>query len=171
VDGLTGIHNRRYLQEYLERELGRAARHARPLSLVLFDIDHFKNINDSHGHVAGDYVLSTLARRVHEIIRTEDVFARYGGEEFAVICRAIDLPKANLFAERLRSNIQATEFVFEQALIPVTVSLGVAGLPQVEVDDPLALVSAADQALYDAKRGGRNRVELAIGPAAGAASR
>jgi diguanylate cyclase (GGDEF)-like protein len=159
-DGLTKAFNKKYFLDRLESEFRFAKRHRVPLSLILFDIDHFKKINDANGHVAGDQVLTMLARRVQETIRSEDVFARYGGEEFAVICRAIEVGNAVTFAERIRAAIEGSRFQFETSLIPVTVSLGVSGLPHNEAPEPQALISAADEALYSAKRGGRNRVEL-----------
>jgi diguanylate cyclase (GGDEF)-like protein len=160
-DGLTKAFNKKYFLDRLESEFRFAKRHRVPLSLILFDIDHFKKINDSSGHIAGDHVLLTLARRVQETIRSEDVFARYGGEEFAVICRAIEVSNAATFAERIRIAVEQFRFQYQSGVIPVTVSLGVAGLPHVEAPEPLALIAAADEALYAAKRGGRNRVIVA----------
>jgi diguanylate cyclase (GGDEF)-like protein len=157
-DGLTKAFNKKYFLDRIESEFRFAKRHRVPLSVILFDIDHFKKINDSAGHLAGDQVLAALARKVAETIRAEDVFARYGGEEFAVICRAIEMPGASAFAERLRVAVEKTEFPFAGQLIPVTISLGVAGLPQVDASEPFGLISAADDALYKAKRDGRNRV-------------
>jgi diguanylate cyclase (GGDEF)-like protein len=165
-DGLTKAFNKKYFLDRIESEFRFAKRHRVPLSVILFDIDHFKKINDSAGHLAGDQVLASLARKVAETIRAEDVFARYGGEEFAVICRAIEMQGASTFAERLRVAIEKTEFPFAGKVIPVTISLGVAGLPAVDALEPMALVSAADDALYQAKRDGRNRVQMAaVGPA------
>jgi diguanylate cyclase (GGDEF)-like protein len=157
-DGLTKAFNKKYFLDRIESEFRFAKRHRVPLSVILFDIDHFKKINDSAGHLAGDQVLAALARKVAETIRAEDVFARYGGEEFAVICRAIEMPGASAFAERLRIAVEKTDFPFAGQLIPVTISLGVAGLPQVDASEPIGLISAADDALYKAKRDGRNRV-------------
>jgi diguanylate cyclase (GGDEF)-like protein len=157
-DPLTRAFNKRYLLGRLESEFRFAARHAAPLSLLLIDIDHFKEVNDRHGHLAGDQVLAGLARRVHDGIRHEDVFARYGGEEFAILCRSIELEKAAGFAERLRRAIEAQEHPFEGAIIKITVSIGVAGLPMADAGEPLELMAAADDALYAAKKGGRNRV-------------
>jgi diguanylate cyclase (GGDEF)-like protein len=159
-DGLTKIFNKKYFLDRLESEFAYSLRHKVPLSLVMFDLDHFKTINDGHGHLAGDYVLTQLARTVSESIRSEDVFARYGGEEFAVICRGIDLGAAQTFAERLRKGIQGYPFVFDESRLTVTISIGVAALPDPELKDSLAFVAAADEALYRAKRSGRNRVEL-----------
>jgi two-component system cell cycle response regulator len=160
-DGLTKAFNKKYFLDRIESEFRFARRHRVPLSVILFDIDHFKKINDTSGHLAGDQVLAALSRKVAETIRAEDVFARYGGEEFAVICRAIEMNGAAAFAERLRSAVEKTEFPFAGKIIPVTVSLGVAGLPQVDTSEPMGLVSAADEALYQAKRSGRNCVKTA----------
>ena len=118
-------------------------------------------MNDTYGHLAGDYVLSSLACVVQEQIRTEDVLARYGGEEFAVICRAIDMAGAHIMAERVRRAVESQDFTFDGRVIKTTVSVGVAGIPEVDVNDPIALISAADVALYTAKRGGRNQTVLA----------
>jgi two-component system cell cycle response regulator len=156
-DGLTKIFNKKYFLDRLESEFAYAVRHRAPLSLIMFDIDHFKKINDTHGHLAGDYALTTLARVVSEAIRQEDVFARYGGEEFAVICRGIDLPGAAAFGERVRKQVEAHSFVYDSANLKVTVSVGVGSVVE-GMKEPVELVAAADDALYQAKRQGRNRV-------------
>jgi two-component system cell cycle response regulator len=168
-DGLTKIFNKKYFADRLESEFAYAARHRTALSLVMFDIDHFKRINDTHGHLAGDYALATLARVVSETIRQEDVFARYGGEEFAVICRGIDLAGAVAFGERIRKSVDAQEFVYNGVPLRVTVSVGVATLPELGMKEAAELVGAADDALYEAKRQGRNRV--IAGPTVGAKAR
>jgi len=157
-DGLTKIFNKKYFLDRLESEFAYAVRHRTPLSLVMFDIDHFKRINDTHGHLAGDYALSTLAKVVSDTIRQEDVFARYGGEEFAVICRGIDLTGAVAFGERIRRCVDAQAFIYNGVDIKVTVSVGVAAVPEVGMKEPQELIGAADDALYQAKRQGRNRV-------------
>ena len=157
-DGLTKIFNKKYFLDRLESEFAYAVRHRTPLSLVMFDIDHFKKINDTHGHLAGDYALSTLAKVVQDTIRQEDVFARYGGEEFAVICRGIDLGGALAFGERIRRCVDAQSFVYNETEIKVTVSVGVSAVPEVGMKEPQELIGAADDALYQAKRQGRNRV-------------
>ena len=155
-DGLTKIFNKKYFMDRLESEFAFAVRHRTPLSLIMFDIDYFKRINDSHGHLAGDYALSTLAAVVQETIRQEDVFARYGGEEFAVICRGIDLTGALAFGERIRRCVDQQQFVYTGTQIRVTVSVGVAAVSNMR--EPQELIGAADDALYQAKRQGRNRV-------------
>jgi diguanylate cyclase (GGDEF)-like protein len=156
VDGLTGAYNKKYLREILEREIPRSHRHGRPLSLVLFDVDRFKTINDTYGHVAGDYVLKELATLVKKRIRPDDVFGRFGGEEFCVILPETPLAGAGAIAEDLRRRVEAQRFVFENTTIPVTISLGAAQLHgHMDVD---GFLKAADEKLYEAKRSGRNRI-------------
>src|SRR5947208_12164559 len=128
VDGLTQIYNKRYFVDTLEREVARAHRYRRALSLVMFDIDHFKKVNDGYGHLAGDYVLKHLAQTVRAKIRREDCFARYGGEEFAIVLPEIDGASAVPFAEKIRQIVEKTEFKFENTRIPVTISMGVASI-------------------------------------------
>jgi diguanylate cyclase (GGDEF)-like protein len=162
-DGLTKIFNKKYFLDRLESEFAYAIRHQTPLSLVMFDLDHFKRINDSYGHLAGDYALVTLSQVVGQTIRQEDVFARYGGEEFVVICRGVDLPGASQFGERVRRIVQAQLFLYQDIEIKVTISVGVATVPDVGMREPAELVAAADEALYEAKHAGRNRVISAAG--------
>ena len=126
VDGLTQIFNKRYFLDTLEREVARAHRYRRPLSLVMFDIDHFKKVNDGYGHLAGDYVLKHLAQTVRAKIRREDCFARYGGEEFAIVLPEIDGGSCLPFAEKIRQIVEKTDFKFENVRIPVTISMGIA---------------------------------------------
>jgi diguanylate cyclase (GGDEF)-like protein len=156
IDGLTQIHNKRYLQEALDRDVMRARRHGRELSVMMFDIDHFKGINDKYGHLAGDHVLRELARVVQERIRKDEVFARYGGEEFALILPETNIEGARALAETLRERVATHTFVFQNETIPVTISMGAAAL----TDDMSGtdLVTSADNKLYEAKRSGRNRV-------------
>ena len=158
IDGLTQISNKRYFMETLEREIARGQRYQRPLSLVMFDIDHFKIINDTYGHLAGEYVLNQLATAVKQRIRREDVFARYGGEEFAIVLPEIEVPTALLFAEKVRQLVQQHEFRFEKTRIDVTISVGVAGTERKDVEAE-ALIKRADEQLYAAKSAGRNRVK------------
>jgi diguanylate cyclase (GGDEF)-like protein len=157
VDGLTQVFNRRYFVETLEREIGRALRYRRDLSLIMFDIDRFKGVNDSFGHLAGDHVLKHLASVIKTRIRREDVLARYGGEEFAIVLPEIDGYNAMQFAEKIRKLVEVAEFKFEDAIIPVTVSIGVASL-RGEIEDALEFIKQADTNLFAAKEGGRNRV-------------
>jgi two-component system, cell cycle response regulator len=159
-DGLTKAFNKKYFTDRLESEFTFAIRHTSPLTLVLFDIDHFKKVNDNFGHQAGDHVLSEISSLLTGSLRAEDVFARYGGEEFGVICRGSDLVQGQIVGERLRKAVEGNRFVYEGTYIPVTISVGVAGLPDPAVKDAAELVSAADQALYRSKNGGRNRVTV-----------
>jgi diguanylate cyclase (GGDEF)-like protein len=159
-DGLTGTFNKRYLMERLQTEFAFAQRHKMPLSLIMLDLDHFKSVNDTFGHPAGDRVLINFANVVQRTIRKEDIFARYGGEEFVVLCRSVDVNNAGVLAERLRERIAAMVVEHEGKRIPVTVSLGVAGFPELAAENPTILIAAADEALYEAKRRGRNRVVM-----------
>ncbi len=159
-DGLTRAYNKKYFFDRLENEVAYALRHGAVVSLVMLDIDRFKNVNDAHGHVAGDYVLAMLARAVHDSIRTEDVFARFGGDEFGLICRGVDGLGAVKLAERLRVRIAAMDSVFDGATIKITASFGVASVPMAAVGGAMDLVQAADRALYRAKHAGRDIVVL-----------
>jgi two-component system cell cycle response regulator len=159
LDSLTGIHNRRYFLDFLDRELASAHRHSNPLTLAMMDIDHFKAINDERGHLCGDAVLKQLAERIRPRIRREDLFARYGGEEFAVILTMTGLAGGVRFAENVRQMVGRRTFLFEKQQLPVTVSLGVTTMENEPELDPASLIQRADQRLYEAKRGGRNRVE------------
>jgi diguanylate cyclase (GGDEF)-like protein len=159
-DGLTRTYNKKFFQDRLETEFAYARRHKTMLSLVMFDVDYFKRVNDNYGHLAGDAVLVHLARITQATIRTEDVLARYGGEEFAVICRGIALLNAGVLGERLRARVEQENFDYQGTRLPVTISVGVAALPEANVTTPSELVRDADAALYEAKRSGRNRVCL-----------
>ena len=162
-DGLTATFNRRYFVDRLHTELRFAVRHRKALGLLFVDIDHFKKINDGHGHQAGDQVLAAVAREMTATLRTEDVIARYGGEEFAIICREVELEGVKVLAERLRAVVEHKRIEHAGKVIPVTVSVGaaVAGVGAGErITDPHALIAAADAAMYEAKRTGRNRVSL-----------
>jgi diguanylate cyclase (GGDEF)-like protein len=161
-DPLTGVYNKRYFLDRLRGEYAYSVRHTVPLSLLLFDIDHFKKINDTYGHPAGDAVLKTLAQVINRTIRAEDIFARYGGEEFAVIARELESTSAFAFGERLRRVIEGTRFEAEGYTIPVTISIGVATLGPNNFLDEHDMIREADQNLYAAKRGGRNRVERSL---------
>jgi diguanylate cyclase (GGDEF)-like protein len=161
IDALTDIPNRRYFQEFLDRELVRAVRHRRPLALAFLDIDHFKAVNDRMGHIAGDMALRQLVGCVREIVRRDELFARYGGEEFAVVLPELDLPTAAVVCERIRQTVQGHSFVFNRQQFPLTVSIGVGVLAAGEEVGPTELVRRADAMLYEAKRAGRNRVRPA----------
>ncbi len=156
VDGLTGVNNKRYLMESLEREIPRARRHERPLTCIMFDIDHFKQINDNFGHLAGDYTLKELATIVKSRLRPDDILGRYGGEEFMIITPETPLAGGHKIAEELRHLTEDHRFTFEGEAIRVTISLGVAQLQ--DGWDVLTFIKSADEKLYEAKRSGRNKV-------------
>ncbi len=156
-DGLTGAFNKRHFLDRMPTEIAYARRHRTPLTLLMFDVDHFKQVNDRHGHVAGDYVLATIATLVTSTLRTEDLFARYGGEEFAVLCRGQTLEKASILAERLLAKVETHLFAHHGQRIAVTISIGVAAFVD-HADATVQLIADADGALYRAKRSGRNRV-------------
>jgi two-component system cell cycle response regulator len=158
-DSLTRAHNRRYLVERLASEIAYARRHSSRLSLILFDLDHFKRVNDTSGHLAGDEVLRQVAALVSNLIRTEDVFARFGGEEFVVLVRGISHANVGRFAERLRAAVERLEIVSER-ILRVTISVGYASIHELSDVDRTseALLRMADERLYRAKTGGRNRV-------------
>jgi len=161
-DGLTHAYNKRYFGERIESELQYSLRHdAAPLSLIFLDIDHFKRINDVHGHQAGDQVLVQLATVVTAILGEEEIFARYGGEEFAIIVRGADVSAATALAERLRAAVEAHPFTSGDTQIPVTISVGVSYAPGLAIATTVDFVARADEALYAAKRAGRNRVCVA----------
>jgi two-component system, cell cycle response regulator len=158
IDGLTGAHNKRYFLEFLEREAARCWRHKRPLSLLMFDIDRFKEINDTHGHLTGDYVLKELSRRLLARIRREELLARYGGEEFAAVLPETDHPGAMTFGEQIRRLVADEIFEYEGDRFAVTISIGVATYDGAEELDATAFIRIADDNLYRAKREGRNKV-------------
>ena len=160
-DGLTRIFNKKYFLDTLRKEFAYCLRHRVPLSLVMFDIDHFKKINDTYGHPAGDYVLQRVAQKVAETVRQEDLFARYGGEEFALMLRESPADKSLRCAERCRRAVDGSEFLFNGTPIRVAISLGVATLFDSDFAQPEELIAAADKYLYRAKRAGRNRVDAA----------
>lgn len=158
TDVLTGAYNRRYLIEHLEKEVARAHRHERPLALLLFDVDHFKQVNDRYGHLAGDRVLEEIGARLRaKFLRKGEIFARFGGEEFVVVLTETEAEEAREAAERLRAAIGGEPFAVEGNSIPITVSVGVAVLGPT-VPTSRALLGVADENLYRAKREGRDRV-------------
>ena len=161
-DGLTGCFNKKHFAERLRTEFAFATRHDTYLSLVLFDIDHFKKVNDTYGHLAGDEVLRRLAAVVHKQLRTEDTFARYGGEEFAVILRETDDERGFIIAERIRRAVEAEHIEFDGQHIPVTISLGVATLRGNNYPSVREMVQSADEYLYRSKRSGRNRTDCKL---------
>lgn len=157
VDGLTQIYNRRYFEESLEREISRCNRYHRNMSLVMIDLDYFKQINDTHGHLAGDYVLKHVASTIKTRIRREDILARYGGEEFGLLLPEVDGKGAVSMAEKCRRLVEKQSFEFDKQKISVTISLGLATLGGA-ARDAAELVRAADAKLYEAKSTGRNKV-------------
>ncbi len=157
-DGLTSVFNKRYLLECLDREVVRSCRHHRPLSVILLDIDHFKQINDTHGHLVGDEVLREVAMRLGQLLRSDEVLARFGGEEFAIIDGEADLETSAALAEQCREAIASQAFHTSAGAINVTISLGVAAPELSQSTTPAELLSLADVKLYEAKRAGRNRV-------------
>jgi diguanylate cyclase (GGDEF)-like protein len=158
IDALTGIHNKRFMMEFLDRELARSARHQRPLAIVMFDLDHFKSVNDRFGHLGGDYTLRELANCVKTAIRREELFARYGGEEFAVVLPETTQIGAMELAERIRQLIESHGFEYEGKPFHITISLGVYVTTGDASLTPSDLIREADLNLFNAKNAGRNRV-------------
>ncbi len=161
TDGLTGLHNRRYFQQKLETESNRARREKQMLAVIMLDIDHFKQFNDSYGHRVGDACLRQVSQTLEsEIKRTTDCLARYGGEEFIILLPHADASGAEQVGQRMRESIEALHCLVEGQRVPITVSVGVAiGFPSAEADAE-RLVQIADEALYQSKRDGRNRLTL-----------
>lgn len=157
-DPLTRLFNKRYFLDRLDSELKFALRHSTPLTLLMLDVDHFKRVNDTHGHLAGDALLVRLGEVISHAVRNEDVVARFGGEELVVILRSTTMEAATLLADRLRRVVEQTTVVHGGLDVRATVSIGIAGYPTLPVETPEALLEAADQALYRAKHAGRNRV-------------
>ncbi|MFQ5543857.1 MAG: GGDEF domain-containing protein [Nitrospiria bacterium] len=158
-DGLTGLNNARYFQIALNREVHRAAREEKTCALLMVDIDLFKSINDTYGHLAGDNVIQTVASRMKENLRPVDTIARYGGEEFSIILPHCFLNYARQVAERLRKEICDFPIpVSDKTKVPVSVSIGIACTCPTDEANPGALIKAADQNLYKAKGNGRNQV-------------
>lgn len=158
IDDLTKIYNRRYLEMYMEKAIPFAERNGHPLTMVMFDIDHFKNINDSYGHNAGDMILQKLGKVIKETLRKPDVIIRTGGEEFLIILPDCSLNRGIKLAERIRTKVQSTKFVYNGNQIIVTISLGVT--EYISGQDLNQLMECADMALYKAKESGRNKVMI-----------
>ena len=159
-DALTHVYSRRYFVDRLEAELQFAARHETPLGLVLLDLDHLKDVNDTLGHSAGDRVLAELAAAVQAHVRAEDLFGRIGGDEFGVLCRGTPLAVTASFAERVRALVQGLQIDVGPKVLNITVSIGVSAFPDLHCESPHELVNGADRALYIAKARGRNRVAV-----------
>ncbi len=161
-DRLTGVYNRGAFDDRLHSEFGTSRSRGTPLALLLFDIDHFKRLNDSHGHQAGDAVLRAVAQCVQTTIRTEDVLARYGGEEFAVILKGVSSRSAFVMAERVRVAVEDERTTWNGKTIGATVSVGAVHAQSAKaLESPAAMIAAADAALYEAKHQGRNCVVMA----------
>ena len=157
-DGLTKIHNKRYLMDFLEREIARSRRYASPLSMAMLDIDNFKSFNDEHGHQAGDAVLEHVASTINALVRREQLLARYGGEEFALVLPELEAPQVHAFCESIREHVASATQLFDEKELNVTVSIGAAMLDgRMDRDE---LIQAADAQLYEAKRAGRNRLSM-----------
>jgi len=161
TDAMTGLHNYRYFEDRLKEELNRAKRHKKNVSLMIMDIDHFKNYNDTLGHQAGDEVLRTIGKVLRETIRDEDIVARYGGEEFCIILPGIEKKGIPILGERVRKKIETEKF-FKEEVQPggqVTISIGTSTFPE-DASDYRTLVENADKALYQAKNAGRNQIKV-----------
>ena len=158
TDHLTGLFNRRFLMEALDKEVQRSRRKDGQVALLLLDIDHFKRVNDTHGHLQGDVVLQKVALHIQKELRSYDIAARYGGEEFVAVLPDTSLKEAFNVADRIRLSVQGMRFAGSLSNERVTVSLGVALFPSPSFDDIDGLLRAADEALYQAKERGRNRV-------------
>jgi len=160
-DALTGLYNRWYVMEKIESEMNRSLRHGSPVALLMLDIDHFKRINDSFGHAAGDQVLKSFGQVLRESCRVYDVPGRYGGEEFCIILPETRVGSTTAVAERIRQRLAASRFDIGSDRVAITASIGIAGM---EADGGIvssaALIERADRALYSAKNNGRNRVEV-----------
>jgi diguanylate cyclase (GGDEF)-like protein len=162
-DSLTGLYNRPYVIDKIESEINRSLRNGSSMALLMLDIDHFKNVNDTYGHMAGDQVLQVVARLLKECLRVYDVPGRYGGEEFCVLLPDIALPSMPNVGERIRRRLETTTMDVTGASLVVTASIGIAGIDVGTRDpvlSPAALIDRADRALYEAKHLGRNRVAL-----------
>lgn len=162
TDALTGLANRRSFEEAMKRDISRAQRTEQPLSVFILDVDHFKAVNDTHGHAAGDYVLTRVADVLRATLRSGDMAARWGGEEFVALLPGSTLEGGRLAAERIRTSLEQTLMAVHDKSFRITASFGVASIPAgVGAQDGVALVGVADVALYEAKRSGRNKVVLA----------
>jgi diguanylate cyclase (GGDEF)-like protein len=157
---VTQAFTKRYFLDRIKHEFAHSHRRHVPLSLIIFDLDHFKNVNDSYGHPAGDFILAKVAEITLALVRKEDIFARYGGEEFVILMRDTPEEAGAKLAERIRSAIEKANFVFEGKAIPITISLGIACYIDENMNDPGELIQKSDAALYQSKANGRNRLTL-----------
>lgn len=158
-DGLTGALNKRSFMDLLTREFQRSLHRDSTLALIMFDVDHFKSVNDTHGHLAGDEVLQEISKRISQVIAEHDIFARYGGEEFAILLPGVNRAEAVSVAERCRNAVAEASFATSAGPLAITISLGVADFAGLsDPHGPATLIQAADQKLYQSKRSGRNRV-------------
>jgi diguanylate cyclase (GGDEF)-like protein len=164
TDTLMGIYNRLFFQKRIGYEFQRADRYRKPIAFLMLDLDHFKQVNDKHGHLYGDYVLKTTADLIRGSIRQVDILARYGGEEIVVACPETNLEQAQIVAERIRSTIENAEFSQDGIQAKVTVSIGYAIYPDDRIHSSEDLIRCADEALYRAKQAGRNCVRAAFAP-------
>lgn len=158
IDPLTGVSNRAAFDKALEQECDLAQRHDNALTLMMLDIDHFKQINDNYGHVVGDIALKSFADCIGECVRRSDAMFRYGGEEFAIILRNTELDGAALLAERMRKKIEEMDFHYEAVKLSITVSIGVAAF--IKGEESQSLIERADKLLYEAKKSGRNCIKV-----------
>jgi diguanylate cyclase (GGDEF)-like protein len=157
-DPVTMAHTKRYFMDRIRHEFAHSARRNVPLSLIMFDLDFFKKVNDTYGHPAGDFILQKIAESTKTLIRSEDIFARYGGEEFVILMRDTQEDQAVKLADRIRQKIEQSEYVCESNKIPVTISVGVACFSNARFKNYEELIKAADEYLYFSKTNGRNRV-------------
>lgn len=160
-DYLTQVYNKKYFIDRLKMEFSYSTRHNAPLSLMIFDIDFFKKINDTYGHLAGDSLLKQFATTIDQTKRQEDLFARYGGEEFMLLLRNTDINTSVSIAEKIRSKIEKTKFVLDKQTISITVSIGISVLTGDNFKDHRGLIRSADRQLYLAKESGRNQIQYA----------
>lgn len=158
TDGLTGIYNHKYIIKLIKQEFNRAKRYGHNISIIMFDIDHFKMVNDTFGHQTGDVILREISSIIQEAVRKTDFIGRYGGEEFTIILTETNCEKALLFAERLRKNVESYDFFNPSDPLKVTVSMGVVSYPSDKINDSNTFIKYADESLYQAKGTGRNKV-------------
>jgi two-component system cell cycle response regulator len=160
IDSLTQLYNKKYFVDALSKEFSFSKRNNHPLSLLMIDIDHFKAVNDTHGHIAGDLVLKSVGQYLLKNLRLENIAARYGGEEFAIILRNVTSDMSLVIGERLRKSIENERIVYRGKILQITVSIGVSSLDDGKFETIEDLIRSADENLYEAKETGRNKVIL-----------